>query len=61
VRGRERAVTVSVIIPAYNIETYLGPCLDSILRQTYEDFEVPGGRRWIYRCNRRRGPALQLR
>jgi glycosyltransferase involved in cell wall biosynthesis len=40
VRGRERAVTVSVIIPAYNIETYLGPCLDSILGQTYEDFEV---------------------
>jgi len=32
--------TVSIIIPAYNIEDYIGTCLDSILAQTFTDFEV---------------------
>lgn len=30
----------SIIIPAYNVETYIGRCLDSICRQKYNDFEV---------------------
>jgi len=31
---------ISVIIPVYNSELYLGGCLDSIRNQTYSDFEV---------------------
>ena len=31
---------VSVIIPVYNVEKYLGPCLDSILGQTLNNIEV---------------------
>ena len=31
---------VSVIIPVYNAEKYLGVCLESILIQTLQDFEV---------------------
>ncbi len=31
---------VSVIIPVYNVEKYLGECLDSILGQTLKDIEV---------------------
>jgi len=31
---------VSVIIPAYNSEKYIGRCLDSVLEQSFEDFEV---------------------
>lgn len=31
---------VSVIIPVYNVERYLGECLDSILGQTLKDIEV---------------------
>ncbi len=31
---------VSVIIPVYNISTYLPQCLDSVLGQTYSDLEV---------------------
>ena len=31
---------ISVIIPVYNVEDYLHVCLNSILKQTYQDFEV---------------------
>ena len=31
---------LSVIIPIYNIAEYLRPCLDSVLAQTFEDYEV---------------------
>ncbi|MDE7248136.1 MAG: glycosyltransferase [Lachnospiraceae bacterium] len=31
---------LSVIIPVYNVEQYLPRCLDSILAQTFTDFEV---------------------
>lgn len=31
---------ISIIIPAYNIEGYIEPCLNSILKQTFHDFEV---------------------
>lgn len=31
---------LSIIIPIYNTEKYLGKCLDSILAQTFGDFEV---------------------
>ena len=32
--------TISIIIPVYNVENYLRSCLDSVLSQTYKDFEV---------------------
>ena len=32
--------TVSVIIPVYKVEEYLGQCVDSILSQTYTNLEV---------------------
>ena len=33
-------IKVSVIIPVYNVEKYLERCLDSIMKQAYQDFEV---------------------
>lgn len=30
----------SVIVPVYNVEKYLAKCLDSILQQTNQDFEL---------------------
>lgn len=30
----------SILVPVYNVEKYLEQCLDSILVQTYKDFEV---------------------
>lgn len=35
-----REMKISVIVPVYNVETYLARCLDSILAQTYENLEV---------------------
>jgi glycosyltransferase involved in cell wall biosynthesis len=31
---------ISVIVPVYNVEKYLRQCVDSILAQTYPDFEL---------------------
>lgn len=31
---------VSVIIPMYNVESYVGECLESVLLQTFQDYEV---------------------
>lgn len=31
---------ISVIVPVYNVEKYLGRCIDSILNQTFRDFEL---------------------
>lgn len=31
---------ISIVIPAYNIENYIGRCLDSVLCQTHENLEV---------------------
>ena len=31
---------ISVIVPVYNAEEYLHRCLDSILAQTFTDFEL---------------------
>jgi len=36
----EHAPAISVIVPAYNVERYLRECLDSLLAQTFRDFEV---------------------
>lgn len=30
---------ISIIIPIYNVENYLRYCLDSIISQTYQNFE----------------------
>ena len=30
----------SVVVPIYNVEKYLNKCVDSILNQTYKDFEL---------------------
>ena len=31
---------ISIILPMYNVEKYIGECLDSILNQTFQNFEV---------------------
>lgn len=31
---------ISVIVPVYNVEKYIARCLESILRQTYENLEI---------------------
>ncbi len=36
----ENQALISVIIPVYNVEEYLRECVDSVLRQTYENLEI---------------------
>lgn len=31
---------ISVIVPVYNVDDYLGNCIDSILKQTYPNLEL---------------------
>lgn len=31
---------VSIVIPLYNVEPYIARCIDSVLNQSYKDFEV---------------------
>lgn len=33
-------VKISVVLPVYNVANYLRKCLDSLVNQTFEDFEV---------------------
>lgn len=33
-------IKVSLIIPVYNVEKYLSRCLDSLLQNTYQNFEM---------------------
>ena len=43
-------MTVSIVVPVYNTAEYLPACLDSILAQSFTDFElilVDDGRRWL--------------
>ena len=33
-------VKISIIVPVYNVEKYLPKCIDSILNQTFSNFEL---------------------
>lgn len=33
-------IELSIIVPIYNVEPYIRKCLDSLLEQTYRDFEI---------------------
>ena len=36
----EKAPLLSIIVPVYKVENYLQKCIDSILAQTFTDFEL---------------------
>lgn len=31
---------ISIIVPCYNQEAYIGECIDSVLKQTFDDYEI---------------------
>lgn len=37
---KKNSPTVSVVIPVYNVERYLCECVDSVLNQSMQDFEI---------------------
>ncbi len=36
----ENQALISIIIPVYNVEAYLRECIDSVINQTYKNFEI---------------------
>ena len=38
--NNEAQVKVSIIVPAYNLEDYIEPCLDSLVNQTLKEIEI---------------------
>ncbi|MBR1398099.1 MAG: glycosyltransferase [Selenomonadaceae bacterium] len=38
--NEKKVPQISIVIPMYNVEKYVGECLDSLLCQTFQDFEV---------------------
>ena len=39
-KNKDVTSLVSVVVPIYNVESYLNECVDSILFQTYKNIEV---------------------
>ena len=31
---------ISVLLPAYNVEKYISCCIDSLIKQTYQNIEI---------------------
>ncbi len=40
INGKPQQPMLSIVVPVYNVEDYLRRCLDSILAQTFQDYEV---------------------
>ena len=40
-------VKISVIVPVYNVEKELPRCIESLLTQTYPNFELAPDKRWL--------------
>ena len=38
--NKESTPLVSIVVPIYNVEKYLGECLRSIASQTYKNLEI---------------------
>lgn len=55
---------ISVIVPVYKVEKYLNECIDSILAQTFTDFELilvdDGCRMAARRCAMRRQSGMSV-
>ena len=37
---QKKSPEISIIVPVYQVEKYLNECIDSILAQTFTDFEL---------------------
>ena len=37
---QKKSPEISIIVPVYQVERYLNECIDSILAQTFTDFEL---------------------
>lgn len=40
VKVKDNEISVSVIVPAYNLEKYIGDCIESVLTQSLKNFEL---------------------
>ena len=40
IESNNEEIKISVIIPVYNVENYLGECVDSVVGQSYKNLEI---------------------
>ena len=38
--GEDKNMLFSVVVPVYNVEPYVAKCLETLINQTYKDFEI---------------------
>ena len=61
---KDKDALVSVVIPTYNVENYIGHCVSSLLRQTYRNIEViivSAVWKSAVRCKKQMGASASLK
>ncbi len=40
INDKKKEIAISVIVPTFNLEKYIKECVDSVLNQSFKNFEI---------------------